>query len=56
MIDDSPKHINTLSEFIPVICYDARYNKMCDGKNILRCYSWYDIYDKILVIKQSQNK
>lgn len=56
MIDDSPKHINALSEFIPVICYDARYNKMCNGKNILRCYSWYDIYDKILALKQSQNK
>ena len=47
MIEDKPKNINTISSEIPVICYHANYNEQCNGKNIYRCYSWYDIYDKI---------
>ncbi|MEG2322602.1 MAG: hypothetical protein RSB71_03885 [Bacilli bacterium] len=47
MIEDSPYNINNISKKIPVICYDTFYNKECDNKNITRCYSWYDIYDKI---------
>lgn len=47
MIEDKVDNINTISEKIPVICFDARYNKECEGKNIYRCYSWYDIYNKI---------
>ena len=47
MIEDSPKNINELSKIVPVICYDARYNRQCEGENITRCYSWYDIYNKV---------
>lgn len=47
MIDDSVDNVNNISTIIPVICFDARYNKECKGKNIIRCYSWYDIYAKI---------
>ena len=47
MIEDKPKNINTISSEIPVICYHANYNEQCNGKNIYRCYSWYDIYRKI---------
>ena len=47
MIEDKVDNINTISKKIPVICFDARYNRSCDGKNIIRCYSWYDIYAKI---------
>lgn len=47
MIEDSTKNIQSISTQIPVICMDARYNKDCIGKNIIRCYSWYDIYEKI---------
>ena len=47
MIEDKPKNINTISNEIPVICYHANYNEQCNGKNIYRCYSWYDIYRKI---------
>lgn len=47
MIEDSPNNINELSKIIPVICYDTEYNKSCIGKNIIRCYSWYDIYKKV---------
>lgn len=47
MIEDSVNNILTLSKFIPVICFDTRYNQKCEGQNITRCYSWYDIYSKI---------
>jgi len=47
MIEDHPKNINELSSIIPVICFNNSYNRECKGKNIIRCYSWYDIYSKI---------
>ena len=47
MIEDSSDNINNLAKIIPVICYDTKYNKECCGDNIIRCYSWYDIYNKI---------
>lgn len=47
MIEDKVDNINTISEKIPVICFDARYNQECNGKNIYRCFSWYDIYIKV---------
>lgn len=47
MIEDSPSNINELADIVQVICYNAEYNKKCEGKNIIRCYSWYDIYSKI---------
>lgn len=47
MIEDSPNNVNELSKIIPVICYNAEYNKNCIGNKITRCYSWYDIYRKI---------
>ena len=51
MIEDSPDNINELSKIVKVICYNTEYNKQCIGKNIIRCYSWYDIYDKISSMK-----
>lgn len=50
MIEDSPNNINEISNFIPVICYNTSYNGECKGKNVIRCYSWYDIYSKIMKI------
>ena len=52
MIEDKPANINKISKKIPVICFHAGYNKNCVGNNIIRCYSWYDIYSKISNIKQ----
>lgn len=51
MIEDKPANINKISTRIPVICFHAGYNKNCMGDNIIRCYSWYDIYSKISSIK-----
>ena len=47
MIEDNPNNINELASLVPVICYNADYNKNCTGSKIIRCYSWYDIYAKI---------
>ncbi|MBO4816552.1 MAG: hypothetical protein J5507_06695 [Clostridia bacterium] len=47
MIEDSTGTILEVSELIPVICFDNPHNQDCNGDNIIRCYSWYDIYDKI---------
>ncbi|MBQ3146007.1 MAG: hypothetical protein IJB90_05625 [Clostridia bacterium] len=52
MIEDSPNNIKELSKIIPVICYNAQYNKECSGNKIIRCYSWYDIYNKILAVNK----
>lgn len=51
MIDDISQNINIISDIIPVICYDAVYNRNCNAKNVYRCYSWYDIYSKIKIIE-----
>ncbi len=47
MIEDKPKNIEMISTYIPVICFHANYNDFCNGTNIYRCYSWYDILYKI---------
>lgn len=47
MIDDSPKNIKEIATKIPVLCYNAGYNANIEGKNIVRVYGWYDIYEKI---------
>lgn len=53
MIEDKVDNINKISTKIPVICFHAGYNKTCNGNNIIRCYSWYDIYAKINKITES---
>ena len=47
MIEDAPNNVKEISDIVPVICYNAEYNKDCIGDKIYRCYSWYDIYKKI---------
>lgn len=56
MIDDSPKNINQLSQFIKVICYDWPYNKQVEGINIYRCIDWNDIYKKIMQLTNGELK
>lgn len=53
MIEDSPKHIKELSEYMNCICFDSHYNTDCKGKNIRRCYSSYDLYEHIKEIELS---
>lgn len=47
MIEDSPINIPLISEHIPVICFNHPYNEKINNKNVIRCYSWYDIYRTI---------
>ena len=51
MIEDNPNNIIELSKIIPVLCYNASYNVDCKGNNIIRVYSWYDIYQNITNLK-----
>lgn len=48
MIDDSITNVNSVSKKIPVICFHTYFNENCKGENITRCYTWYDIYEKII--------
>ncbi|MEG1494909.1 MAG: hypothetical protein RR047_00415 [Bacilli bacterium] len=50
MIEDKPENIKDISSKIPVIVFDSNYNETCLGPNIIRCYSWYDIYIKIITM------
>ena len=47
MIEDKVDNIKRISLQIPVICFNAGYNEECEGQNIYRVYSWYDIYNTI---------
>lgn len=53
MIEDSPTNIVELEKEIPVICFHSNYNAQVEGKNIIRAYAWYHIYDKIKAIASS---
>lgn len=50
MIEDKAENINNISKIIPVVCFNASYNKVCNGKNIFRAYTWYDVYYQIINI------
>lgn len=48
IIEDSPRVINAVKNIVKyVICYDNRYNVEIKGDNIVRIFSWYDLYKKI---------
>lgn len=51
-IEDEPKYIMQMSEFIPVIAFDEIYNKKCVGDNIIKVTSWNEIYNIINKIKK----
>ena len=53
MIEDKVDNINKISTKLPVICFNAGYNEICEGEKIYRVYSWYDIYNIIKSIKQN---
>lgn len=54
MIEDKPKNILSISRKIPVICYHHKYNKNLYNKNIIRCYNWFDIYEKISMLNKGE--
>ena len=47
MIDDDPENIHVIAPVAKVICYDAVYNRECEGENILRAVDWNEVYELI---------
>ena len=47
LIDDEPQNINSVSEVIPVIVFEALYNKKCNGNNIIKVNTWDEVYSII---------
>ncbi len=47
MIEDDAENIAQLAEELPILCVDADHNRCCEGRNVTRVYTWYDIYLKI---------
>ena len=56
MVEDKPENIIAIASKIPVICFHSNYNEEVTGKNITRCYSWYDVYVKIKSILDNKKK
>jgi uncharacterized HAD superfamily protein len=44
MIDDEFYNLEKISELIPTICYDHKYNSDFEFKNMHRCKNWKEIY------------
>jgi len=47
MIEDCPGNIKQLAKEIPMICFHSNYNAKVRGKNIIRCHTWYEVYNRI---------
>ena len=47
MIEDCPANIKQLVKEIPMICFHSNYNAKVRGKNIIRCHTWYEVYNRI---------
>lgn len=47
MIEDKRENVCALSQITKVLCFDARYNRDCEGKNIMRVYSFDEVYEII---------
>lgn len=54
MIEDKVDNINKISKDLPVICFHAGYNQECQGDNIYRAYTWYDVYLYLQELKQKK--
>jgi len=47
MIDDEVVNIEAVATIAKAICYDASYNRDCEGENIMRACDWNEIYTLI---------
>jgi len=47
MIEDKPQNVISISKTIPTICFNASYNRDCDGENIYRVHNWDEVYSLI---------
>ena len=53
-VDHNPKTIFQISMQIPVVCFHAKYNELVRGENVYRVYSWYDFYEKLDEIYETE--
>ena len=53
-LDHHPDTIFQLSFQIPVVCFHAKYNELVRGENIYRVFSWYDFYEKLEMILDTE--
>jgi uncharacterized HAD superfamily protein len=47
MIEDKQENIEALSRHMKVICFDAPYNRNCEGENIMRAKDWDEVYELV---------
>ena len=47
MIEDEVENIYDVATVTKVICYDATYNRECEGENICRAQGWTEVYSLI---------
>ena len=55
MIEDDPKNLKTLIGNTNVMVFDYPYNRNNEFNDLIRVYSWYDIYNKIMTNEVSKN-
>lgn len=48
MIEDNLKTLKEIKKYIPVICFDAPYNRNIDNDNLIRVTKWEEILNYIL--------
>lgn len=48
MIEDKESNVLEISNHLPVLCFDAPYNKNINKYRVFRVYSWYQIYKYFL--------
>jgi len=54
MIDDEIVNIEAITPVAKAICYDATYNRNCEGENIMRAKNWEEVYALILSCAEAQ--
>ncbi len=56
MIEDKTSTLLDIKELIPVICFDAPYNRNIDKKNLFRVRNWKEIEEIIKNNKKKENE
>ncbi len=56
MVEDSPKNIKDLSEYIEVICMNAKYNQGISNPHIHRVNNFEEVYEVIKSLKEKIKK
>ncbi len=55
-IDDYTSNIQEISQHIPVICYNQRYNKTYQQKGLRRANNWKEVYKHIIDLQKEGEK